>query len=60
MPPLDWTYAAIMAAASDPFVCFAGDTEGRFVVPGFMAAFDATAMTRRHAFTHSRRAKHDN
>jgi mannose-1-phosphate guanylyltransferase / phosphomannomutase len=35
--------AAIMHAASDPFVCLAADTEGRFVVPGFMPAFDATA-----------------
>lgn len=35
--------AAIMGAASDPFVCLAADTEGRFVVPGFMPAFDATA-----------------
>jgi len=35
--------AAIMSAASDPFVCLAADTNGRFVVPGFMPAFDATA-----------------
>ncbi|MDW3218127.1 MAG: sugar phosphate nucleotidyltransferase [Acidimicrobiales bacterium] len=35
--------AAIMAAASDPFVCFAADTDGRFIIPGFMPAFDATA-----------------
>jgi mannose-1-phosphate guanylyltransferase/phosphomannomutase len=35
--------AEIMAAASDPFVVLAGDTEGRFVVPAFMPAFDATA-----------------
>lgn len=35
--------AAIMAAASDPFVCLAADPEGRYVVPGFMPAFDATA-----------------
>jgi len=32
-----------MAAASDPFVALAADPEGRFVVPGFMPAFDATA-----------------
>lgn len=35
--------AAIMSASADPFVCLAADTEGRFVVPGFMPAFDATA-----------------
>ncbi len=35
--------AAVMAGAADPFVCLAGDTEGRFVVPGFMPAFDAIA-----------------
>ncbi|MEM7140479.1 MAG: sugar phosphate nucleotidyltransferase [Actinomycetota bacterium] len=35
--------SAIMNAASDPFVALAGDTGGRFVVPGFMPAFDATA-----------------
>ena len=35
--------AAVMKAASDPFVCFAADTSGRFVVPGFMPAFDAIA-----------------
>jgi len=35
--------AEIMAAASDPFVALAADPEGRFVVPGFMPAFDATA-----------------
>ncbi|MEQ8842585.1 MAG: sugar phosphate nucleotidyltransferase [Acidimicrobiales bacterium] len=35
--------AAIMSAASDPFVCFAADTNGRYVVPEFMPAFDATA-----------------
>jgi len=35
--------AEIMSAASDPFVCLAADTDGRFVVPGFMPAFDATA-----------------
>lgn len=35
--------ASIMAAASDPFVCLAADPEGRYVVPGFMPAFDATA-----------------
>jgi mannose-1-phosphate guanylyltransferase/phosphomannomutase len=35
--------AEIMAAASDPFVCLAADAGGRFVVPAFMPAFDATA-----------------
>ena len=35
--------AAIMSAASDPFICFAADNDGRFAVPGFMPAFDATA-----------------
>lgn len=35
--------ASIMAAASDPFVCLAADPDGRFAVPGFMPAFDATA-----------------
>ena len=35
--------AAIMSAASEPFVCLAADSHGRFVVPGFMPAFDATA-----------------
>lgn len=35
--------AAIMGAASEPFVCLAADSSGRFVVPGFMPAFDATA-----------------
>ncbi len=35
--------SAVMAGASDPLVCFAADTEGRFVVPGFMPAFDAIA-----------------
>ena len=35
--------ASVMEAASDPFVCLAADTDGRFVVPGFMPAFDATA-----------------
>ena len=35
--------AAIMAAASDPFISFAGDPSGRYIVPGFMPAFDATA-----------------
>ncbi len=32
-----------MSAASDPFICFAADNDGRFAVPGFMPAFDATA-----------------
>lgn len=35
--------AAIMAAASDPFVSFAGDPSGRYIITGFMPAFDATA-----------------
>ena len=35
--------AAIRRAASDPFVWLAADTDGRFVVPGFMPAFDAIA-----------------
>ncbi len=35
--------ASIMAASSDPSVCFASDTHGRFIVPGFMPAFDAIA-----------------
>jgi mannose-1-phosphate guanylyltransferase/phosphomannomutase len=35
--------AAIMSAASEPSVCLAADSNGRFVVPGFMPAFDATA-----------------
>ena len=35
--------AGIMAAAADPFMALAGDTEGRLVVPGFMPAFDAAA-----------------
>lgn len=35
--------AAIMTAASEPFVCLAADSQGRFVVPEFMPAFDATA-----------------
>jgi mannose-1-phosphate guanylyltransferase/phosphomannomutase len=35
--------AGIMAAAGDPFVALAGNTDGRMVVPGFMPAFDAAA-----------------
>ena len=35
--------SAVMAGSSDPHVSFAADTEGRFVVPGFMPAFDAIA-----------------
>ena len=35
--------AAIMAAAADPFVFMAADTEGRFAVPAFLPAFDAPA-----------------
>jgi mannose-1-phosphate guanylyltransferase/phosphomannomutase len=35
--------AGIMAAAADPFIALAGDTDGRMVVPGFMPAFDAAA-----------------
>jgi len=35
--------AAIMESAASPFMAFAGDTEGRFIVPEFMPAFDATA-----------------
>jgi mannose-1-phosphate guanylyltransferase/phosphomannomutase len=35
--------AAIMGAAAEPLVCLAADSSGRFVVPGFMPAFDATA-----------------
>ena len=35
--------AEIMGAASEPGVCLAADSAGRFVVPGFMPAFDATA-----------------
>jgi mannose-1-phosphate guanylyltransferase/phosphomannomutase len=37
------TPASIMAAAADPFVCLAASTDGRFVVPGFIPAFDAPA-----------------
>ncbi|MCP4225605.1 MAG: mannose-1-phosphate guanyltransferase, partial [Actinomycetia bacterium] len=35
--------ASIMADSANPFVSLAGDTEGRFIVPGFMPAFDAIA-----------------
>jgi mannose-1-phosphate guanylyltransferase/phosphomannomutase len=35
--------ASIMAAAADPFMALAGDTEGRLIVPEFMPAFDAAA-----------------
>ena len=35
--------AAIMAAAADPFVGLAADTNGRFVMPDFIPAFDAPA-----------------
>ncbi len=35
--------AAIMAASADPIVCMAADTSGRYIVPGFMPAFDAIA-----------------
>ncbi len=35
--------AAIMAAASDPFACLASDMNGKFIIPGFMPAFDAIA-----------------
>jgi mannose-1-phosphate guanylyltransferase/phosphomannomutase len=32
---------ALMAAASDPAVGFAADGEGRYILPGFLPAFDA-------------------
>lgn len=35
--------AAIMAAASDPFMTLGVDPAGRFIVPSFMPSFDATA-----------------
>jgi len=35
--------AEIMAAAADPFVSFAADVDGRFIVPEFLPAFDAAA-----------------
>jgi len=35
--------ASIMETAANPFMAFAGDTAGRFIVPEFMPAFDATA-----------------
>lgn len=35
--------AALMAAADDPGVGFAANTEGGFIVPGFLPAFDAAA-----------------
>lgn len=35
--------AALMAAADEPGVGFGGDTDGGFIVPGFLPAFDAAA-----------------
>jgi len=35
--------AALMAAADDPRVGFAASTDGAFIVPGFLPAFDAAA-----------------
>jgi mannose-1-phosphate guanylyltransferase / phosphomannomutase len=35
--------AALMAAANDPGVGFAADGNGGYILPGFMAAFDAAA-----------------
>ncbi len=32
-----------MAAADEPGVGFAGDTDGGFIIPGFLPAFDAAA-----------------
>ncbi len=37
------SYAAIMAAAADPLVNLAAGPAGRFIIPSFMPAFDATA-----------------
>ncbi len=35
--------AALMAAAADPGVGFAGSIDGGFIIPGFLPAFDAVA-----------------
>ncbi len=34
---------ALMAAATDPSVGFAGDGQGRYILPGFLPAFDGAA-----------------
>jgi len=41
--PAPTSPAAIMAVSSDPFACLASDMRGRFIIPGFMPAFDAIA-----------------
>jgi mannose-1-phosphate guanylyltransferase/phosphomannomutase len=37
------SYSALMAAADEPGVGFAASTDGGFIVPGFLPAFDAAA-----------------
>jgi len=41
--PAKTSTAALMAAAAEPGVGFAGTIDGRFIIPGFLPAFDAAA-----------------